>query len=117
MSANKLSNVFVVAILTVLATSTSLAAQEEHPKHHHYKLIDLGTLGGPQSAEVAENQTFTAPATQMINAQGIVTGAADVNVADPYGVCLSGDCMLVHSFLWRNGKMTDLGALPGVNDT
>jgi probable HAF family extracellular repeat protein len=117
MRSNKLSHVFIVTILTVLATSTSLAA-EEHPKHHHYKLIDLGTLGGPQSAEAAENQTFTAPATRMINTREMVTGAAELNVPDPYSpFCLISDCMLVHSFLWRDGKMTDLGALPGVNDT
>src|ERR1700676_4783600 len=118
MRSNKLSHVFVVTILTVLATSTSLAAQEEHPKHHHYKLIDLGTLGGPQSAEATENQTFTAPATRMINTRGMVTGAAQLNVPDPYSpYCLISGCMLVHSFLWRDGEITDLGALPGVNDT
>jgi hypothetical protein len=34
-------------------TPAGLAAQTmdgDHPKYHHYKLIDLGTLGGPSDA-------------------------------------------------------------------
>ena len=118
MKRNRMVATLVVALFVILAATLRLVAQEQHTKHHHYKLIDMGTLGGPQSGEAAENQTFTAPATRMINAGGMVTGAAELNVADPYNpYCLISNCMLVHSFLWRGGEMTDLGALPGVNDT
>ena len=56
------------------------------------RMRDLGTLGGP---------TGTANA---INEAGEVVGYADL----PAGAATSTD-----AFLWRKGKMTDLGALAG----
>ena len=53
-------------------------------------MIDLGTLGGDSSCANA------------VNASGEVVGESAYNV--------SGD---MHAFLYRNGKMTDLGTLPG----
>jgi probable HAF family extracellular repeat protein len=108
----------VVALSLTTVATIRLAAQEQNAKHHHYKLIDLGTLGGPQSFQLEEEQTFAgAPASRMINAHGVVTGVADLNVADPYSpFCLS-DCFVAHSFAWKDGAMTDLGALPGTNDS
>ena len=37
----------VVAAFGLMAISNQLSAQEQHAKHHHYKLIDVGTFGGP----------------------------------------------------------------------
>jgi probable HAF family extracellular repeat protein len=66
--------------------------QEPHGKQVHYSVIDLGTLGGTQG--VAEG----------ISDRGWVVG--DANLAGNQ----SG-----HAFLWRDGVMTDLGTLGGVN--
>jgi probable HAF family extracellular repeat protein len=111
--------VIAAALLLMPAAAIPLVAQE-HMKHHHYKLIDLGTLGGSQSFQLEESQTSLAgagPAVRLINSQGAVTGVADLNIPDPYSpFCLS-DCMVAHTFLWKDGEMTDLGALPGINDT
>jgi hypothetical protein len=110
---------FVVMALLALYVPLRLVAQDnQNNRHHHYKLIDLGTFGGSQSGEVTENQAAFAPATRMMNARGIVTGAAEANVADPYNpYCLFFNCLLAHTLRWRDGVLTDLGALPGVNDS
>jgi probable HAF family extracellular repeat protein len=52
-------------------------------------MVDLGTLGGPSSFATA------------INAHGDVVGYSDL----PGGG--------THAFLWRHGRMRDLGTLPG----
>jgi hypothetical protein len=45
-----------VSLFAALAIPSGLAAQSNQrrtPKHHHYQLIDLGTLGGPHSYVVS----------------------------------------------------------------
>ena len=74
--------------------------QKQAQKHKHYTLVDLGTLGGPNS--------FLNGGSRLIDASGAVAGTADTSIYD------SGcDCYVDHAFKWQNGVMTDLGALPG----
>lgn len=111
--------VFTIVALTFATPMTRLFAQG-HGQHHHYKLIDLGTLGGSQSFQLEESQSPLAsagPAVRLINSHGAVTGVADLNLPDPYVFCLSCDGFLAHTFLWKEGSMTDLGSLPGTQDT
>ncbi len=61
----------------------------------HLRIVDLGTLGGPQDASTAN----------AVNNHGEVVGWSAVN--DPF---------VVHAFLWRHGKMTDLAPLWAAND-
>jgi probable HAF family extracellular repeat protein len=93
---------------------TAMEAQpnktQNHVKHHHYKLIDIGGLGGPNSFV-----TYGGITSKSINSRGIVVGNADTSTADPY--CLVPSCLLNHAFRWRNGVVTDLGALPGGNNS
>ena len=106
----------IVASFLLLSFSVLLVAQDISsmtPKHHHYKLIDVGTFGGP-------NASFSPPLPSevQINRHGLVAGWADTPNPDPYSPnCLLTDCHLVHAFQWQNGVLTDLGALPGTNDS
>jgi probable HAF family extracellular repeat protein len=77
--------------------------------HHHYKLIDVGTLGGP-SSNVA--------VAQIVTNHGTLVGAADTTTPDPNLPCLPcQSSFITHAFQWRDGVLTDLGALPGTNSS
>jgi len=102
------------ALLMVLLFPTQLAAQgDQGHKHHHYKLIDLGTFGGPLSGINAE------PTGHFINHPGAVVGWADTAVATPvpdcYNPVLNPDCFIAHAFVWQGNSLQDLGTLPGGN--
>jgi probable HAF family extracellular repeat protein len=84
------------ALLAALAGAESLSAQTRR-----YKLIDLGTLGGPNSAQVVESPT--------VNNPGDVVGMSETSTPDPN--CPG--CFLSHAFRWHKSVMTDLGTLLG----
>jgi probable HAF family extracellular repeat protein len=103
-----------LTLLATLAISHGVAAQgtaiqTNKPKHHTYKLIDIGTLGGPTSFPAS-------PSSVTINSGGIGIALADTSIPAPYAPpCLGLDCFVAHAAEWHNGRLTDLGALPGVN--
>jgi len=103
-----------IAVITLFAALTmplALAAQEDaaqakKPKHHHYKLVDLGTFGGPASY-------FSNGFDGILNNRG-TAGWADTSKPEPYPpFCFNGDCFVSHAFESQNGVVTDLGVLPG----
>jgi probable HAF family extracellular repeat protein len=104
MNLQVLKAMIAVVFFAVLAQPVELAAQQRR-----YKLIDLGTFGGP-------NAGVNGPGTRDISKRGTYAGEADTSVPDPYApFCQSPDCMVQHAQEWRNGAVIDLGALPGVN--
>jgi probable HAF family extracellular repeat protein len=103
----KLKNWTIIAL--ALAVTLAMSAQDipqPKPKHHQYKLYDVGTFGGP-------NSYVSVQAISVTNAGAI--GLADTSVSDPFYPYCFQDCFVGHAFLWRNGVATDLGALPGNN--
>jgi probable HAF family extracellular repeat protein len=82
----------LVALFLLLVLSVQLAAQ-----HHHYKLIDMETLGGAFGG------------AQAINNSGQIVGVSSI-AADP-GACNgfpdNGD-FNCHNFLWEKGALIDL---------
>ncbi len=91
-------------LFAALALPLSLTAQSTR-----YKLIDLGTFGGP-------NSFVNGPGTRDLSNSGIYAGGAETAIPDPYAPnCVSPDCLVGHAQKWRNGIVTDLGTLPGVN--
>jgi len=98
-----------ITLLAVLLTPLRLAAQDkqdDNNKHHHYKLIDMGTLGGPNGYF-----EFT---SRAINNPGLATSFSDTAIPVNPPWCFN-DCYLAHAAVWRDGIMTDLGGLPGVS--
>jgi probable HAF family extracellular repeat protein len=108
-----------IALFAALAIAAGLAAQDNqehnnHHKHHHYRLIDLGTFGGPQSSVPG---TFEFPSAAVSNA-GTVVGGADTSNSNPnYPNCNPflgcPDAFIEHAFQWHGGDLTDLGVLRG----
>ena len=111
MKANKLTSMAAMVILAALASSTGLSAQEqaspqEHKsKYSHYKVVDLGTFGGPHS-NVNGNSINT-------NAKGTVVGGASTSTPDPACTFDFPYCFAFHAFKFRKHVLTDLGTLPG----
>ena len=109
-------------MFTTLAAPVQLAAQGNHdgnknPKHHHYKFIDMGTFGGPESNI---NNALSLGAPNQINSHGTTVGTSATSIPSPphgnFGFCGGLDGMVhfvFHAFQWQDGKVTDLAALPG----
>ena len=103
------SSAIAVTLFATLALSLQLAAQDKqdhHQQHHHYKLIDIGTFGGPASQ-------YSVPSSAGLNNRGTATGVADTSLPDPYSPNCFFDCFVDHAFVSRDGITTDLGTLSG----
>ncbi|MGO9088849.1 MAG: hypothetical protein ACLQBK_26900 [Candidatus Sulfotelmatobacter sp.] len=113
MKSRTLTSITAVMLFAALARPIGLGAQDHADgKHHHYKLIDVGTFGGPNAYLSAP-----LPSEVQINRHGLVAGVADYPSTDPYNPNCLVDCYLAHAFQWQDGVLTDLGALPGTNDS
>lgn len=93
MKSKLLTCIFAAQLLGLSGAAVRLAAQEqEHRKPAHYRVFDLGTLGG------------TASAGNTINNRGLAMGSAN----------LPGDTV-EHATVWFYGLKFDLGTLGGLN--
>jgi probable HAF family extracellular repeat protein len=97
-----------LSLSAALAMPIGIAAQgheaaHHKPKYHTYKLVDLGTLGGPNSYFATE------PIVQAVDDRGTVVGAADTQTPDPNHP----GSYIAHAYRWRKGRISDLGTLPG----
>jgi hypothetical protein len=89
----KSSACILATVLVAVAIPVQLTAEEkaEHHNHHHYKLIDLGTFGGP---------TSSVPSSSLvsINSHGAVIVQADTTIPDPYPFsCWQNSCLVSRS--------------------
>src|SRR5262252_249947 len=106
-------NGFAVLLTSILAASNAVAVhaqdstqQQAHMKHFRYRLVDLGTFGGPFSYVSANG-----PGGRILNNAGVVSSYADTTLPDPYApdFCWDQDCLVAHSYRWRGGVLEDLG--------
>jgi probable HAF family extracellular repeat protein len=114
------SSILVTTLLALAIPLFGAAAQ----KHHHYKVIDIDTFGGPQSyfnslplTDVFLFNTVFYNVAQVRNPKGVLVGFADTARPDPNSAnpvfCYVPDCFVTHAYRWQNGVETDLGVLPG----
>ena len=91
-----------LVLLAALVLPLQVTAQ-----HTRYKLIDIGTFGGPASYLTEFGAGGGEP---VLNNAGVLVGKANTPDADP--LCML-NCFLFHAFQWDSGVLTDLGTLPG----
>jgi probable HAF family extracellular repeat protein len=120
MKSGRLMWITAMAVCAVPMTAVPLNGQDMPAHvHRHYQLIDLGTLGGAQS---------TLAAGRILNDQGTVVGCADTSSPDPNypnfnpflvdsAFPFGPDPFIFHTFEFKNGRVTDMGALPGANSS
>jgi probable HAF family extracellular repeat protein len=108
------------AALAVPATIIAQGSQSHTSQFHHYKLVDIGTFGGPESNI---NNEFSLGAPNQINKPGTTVGSSATSIPSPpnsnLAICggLDGTVPFVfHAFQWQDGNVTDLGALPGTDN-
>jgi uncharacterized membrane protein len=122
MKFNKSTCLMLLVLFATVAVPDRVAGQGQtdnknpKPEHRRYRLIDIGTFGGPESYI---NPAFTFGSHNQINVRGTVVGGAATSIPIfPAGhgfVCggLDGTVpFLDHAFKWQDGLLTDLGALP-----
>ena len=98
---------YFVAIALFAALNIVSEALAQQPR---YKLIDMGTFGGPQSY-LNDGNDGNNSAT-VLNNRGTLTGWADTPTPDPFpAFCFDEDCFVAHAFQFHAGVRTDLGAL------
>src|ERR1700758_4783081 len=105
-----LSAIGAITLSAALLFPASLIAQDDAHRepHHRYKLIDLGTFGGPISYGPINGN-----GSRILNSAGTVSSFADLATPDPNApdLCAVPDCLLAHASRWRHGRPIDLGAL------
>jgi probable HAF family extracellular repeat protein len=117
MKPRKLALIITLTLTTALAVTVHVAAQDSRDhdhKNNHYRLIDLGTLGGPNSYLPLLPPYHDFLPSASLSRSGTFAGSADTTTADPYSpFCFNADCFTSHAVAWMDGTLTDLGALPG----
>ena len=110
-----LANSIAITLFAAMAIPASVMAQSAATANsptpfHHYKLFDMGTLGGPNSFSAWNGGN-------SINSSGTAIAEADTAFADPYApFCLQG-CLVDHGLQWKNGVVTDMGTLGSASNT
>jgi probable HAF family extracellular repeat protein len=100
----------IAKTLLAVALPITMTAQ----KHHQYKVVDVGTLGGPNS--------YHSGFVQILNNRGAFAAYANTSAANPNPGCSipfgnafgsAPDCFVEHPVVMRDGSVTALDVLPG----
>jgi probable HAF family extracellular repeat protein len=104
-----------VVVLGTAAGAAGAGGPAQAASRYPYTLVDPGTFGGPQNF-------LNLPAVPL-TPNGALLGTADTTIPDadypnfnPFMVGFPNP-VLDHAFVWRNGHLRDLGALPGNNSS
>lgn len=117
MNFQRRTRIIALVLFVALAIPVQLAAQGNTAnKHHHYKLIDIGTFPGLSiyNRRVTSNGSAVTEFEQILNNQGTLVAGADTPSVNPYNYFnpfnQSNLCYVQHAFVWQKGKLTDLSS-------
>ena len=115
MKSRTLICVSAITLFAAQAFPVWVAAQGQTTHFRHYKLIDIGTFGGPASYI---NAPFALGAPNQINNRKTAVGSASTDTPSALfpskAICGGVDGIVpfvFHAFEWQNGQKKDLGAL------
>ncbi len=102
----------ITAIFLFIAFGTTLnlavqesQAQSSSRKHHHYRVFEIGTFGGPTSS-------IAFPPAHVLTERGTVVGWADSTIPDPLKPnCFNDECTVLKAFIWHDERLIDLPSL------
>lgn len=112
---NRLKVLMTVAFGVAALAAPLISSAQDTPtkkystKHHHYKLIEMGTFGGPTSSIDRTGNPPSNSFNRVITRTGEVLGSGDTLIPDPS--CFAG-CVVNYAFVSQNGDLTNLGVLP-----
>jgi probable HAF family extracellular repeat protein len=77
-------------------------------QHHHYRVVDVGTFGGPNG-----DVLVPPPAAQILTNSGIFVGAGETKISDPFAPnCFrTPECVVEEGLLRFAGTSIDIGSL------
>ena len=102
-------SLFAALTMPVCMAAQNNPTQDHKSKHHQYKLIDMGSFGGPASL---------VPGSEVsINSRGTAIMQGDTATPDPFYPNCFWDCLVNHAGAWRDGVLTDLGELNNPNNS
>lgn len=123
MKSGILTSIIVTTFFAALAIPVSAAADDEgdhHRKHHHYKLVDIGTFGGPESYI---NPAPNFGSHNQMNRRGTTVGGAGTPIltttTNNPAICGGFEGLVPfvnHALEWHKGVMSDLGSLAGADN-
>jgi probable HAF family extracellular repeat protein len=97
-------------IVVVTFLGSTLYTQESstiHANHSRYKVVDVGTFGGPDA-----DVLVPPPAAQILTNFGIFVGAAETKLPDLFAPnCFKTDCLVEEGLLHFAGSSIDIGSL------
>jgi probable HAF family extracellular repeat protein len=107
----RMNSKIILSIAAVVATAAlvipmRIQAQLEQRRHHHYKLVDVGTFGGPGGGF----QNLPSP---LLNNRGMFAGYSDTAAIDPFSPNCFLDCYVDQSSVLQNGVVTPLSPISG----
>src|SRR5260370_7227108 len=67
-----------------MSPAQNTSTQNQTAQHHHYKLIQMGTFGGPTSSLDVPGGPPRFPFNRVINSAGAVLGSGDPPIPNPF---------------------------------